>query len=87
MPPFRNPVEARRKKDRPVQKVADENCYMSSADFSEKYHNTRQGAVTDRRVGTIPAKDRERFEAWARKPAREVPALKESAKRPPTWRK
>jgi len=48
MPPFRNPVEARRKKDRPIQKVADENCYMSSADFSEKYHNTRQGAVTDR---------------------------------------
>ena len=42
MPPYRNPVEARRKKERPVQKVADENCYMSSADFNEKHHNTRQ---------------------------------------------
>ena len=40
MPPYRNPVEARRKKDRPVQKVADENCYMSSADFNAKHHNT-----------------------------------------------
>jgi hypothetical protein len=39
MPPYRNPVEARRKKERPVQKVADENLYMSSADFNEKYHN------------------------------------------------
>lgn len=36
---------------------------------------------------TIPAKDWNRFEDWARKPAGEVPALKELAKRPPTWRK
>ncbi|MGB9369057.1 MAG: DUF1778 domain-containing protein [Xanthobacteraceae bacterium] len=43
--------------------------------------------MTERRRVTIPAKDWERFEAWARKPAREVPALKELAKRPPTWRK
>lgn len=42
MPPYRNPVEARRKKERPVQKVADQNCYMSSADFNEKYHGTNQ---------------------------------------------
>jgi hypothetical protein len=37
VPPYRNPVEARRKKERPVQKVADENCYMSSADFNDKH--------------------------------------------------
>jgi shikimate 5-dehydrogenase len=36
---------------------------------------------------TIPAKDWERFEAWAHTPAREVAGLKELAKRPPTWRK
>jgi len=47
MPPYRNPVEARRKKDRPVQKVADENCYMSSAEFDEKYHSARQGHLRD----------------------------------------
>jgi hypothetical protein len=45
MPPYRNPVEARRKKERPVQKVADENCYMSAADFNAKYHNTDQRHV------------------------------------------
>ena len=43
--------------------------------------------MTERRIVTVPAKDWERFEAWARKPAREVASLKELAKRPPTWRK
>lgn len=45
MPPYRNPVEARRKKDLPVQKVADENLYMSSADFNEKHHSRAQGRL------------------------------------------
>jgi len=43
--------------------------------------------MTERRIVTIPAKDWDRFEAWARKPAREVAGLKELAKRPPTWRR
>ena len=47
MPPYRNPVEARRKKERPVQKVADENCYMSADDFNEKHHGTPQGHSRD----------------------------------------
>ena len=47
MPPYRNPVEARRKKDRPVQKVADENCYMSSADLNEKHPGARQGRLRE----------------------------------------
>jgi hypothetical protein len=34
-----------------------------------------------------PRQDWERFEAWARKPARAVAGLKELARRPPTWRK
>ena len=56
MPPYRNPVEARRKKERPVQKVADENCYMSSADFNEKYHNGQAPArpVRERQVSGAP---------------------------------
>lgn len=48
MPPYRNPVEARRKKDRPVQKVADQNCYMSSADFNAKHRSTKKGQLRDR---------------------------------------
>ena len=43
--------------------------------------------VLDRRIVTIPAKDWERFEAWAARPAREIAPLKELAERPPTWRK
>ena len=42
--------------------------------------------VLERRV-VIPAKDWERFESWAAKPARELPGIKELARRPPTWRK
>jgi hypothetical protein len=52
MPPYRNPVEARRKKERPVQKVADENCYMSAADFNAKYHNTDQRQLRDGAAGS-----------------------------------
>ena len=43
--------------------------------------------VLERRIVTIPAKDWERFESWAAKPAREIKGLKELARRPPTWRK
>jgi uncharacterized protein (DUF1778 family) len=43
--------------------------------------------VLERRIVTIPAKDWERFEAWAAKPARKVAGLSELARRPPTWRK
>jgi uncharacterized protein (DUF1778 family) len=43
--------------------------------------------ILERRIVTIPAKDWERFEAWAAKPAREIAALKALVRRPPTWRK
>jgi uncharacterized protein (DUF1778 family) len=43
--------------------------------------------MAERRIVTIPAKDWDRFEAWARTPARDIAGLKELAKRPPTWRK
>jgi uncharacterized protein (DUF1778 family) len=40
-----------------------------------------------RRIVTIPAKDWDRFEAWAARPARAVPGLRELAGKSPTWRK
>ena len=43
--------------------------------------------LLERRGVVIPAKDWKRFEAWAAKPARELPRIKELARRPPTWRK
>jgi uncharacterized protein (DUF1778 family) len=43
--------------------------------------------VLERRIVTIPAKDWERFEAWAARPVRKVAGLNEFARKPPTWRK
>ena len=43
--------------------------------------------VLERRIVVIPAKDWERFEAWAAKPARKIAGLDELVRRPPTWRK
>ncbi len=43
--------------------------------------------VLERRTVTIAARDWERFEAWASKPGREIAALKEPIRKPPTWRK
>jgi uncharacterized protein (DUF1778 family) len=43
--------------------------------------------VLERRIVTIPAKDWERFEAWAARPVREIAGLKDLARKPPTWRK
>jgi hypothetical protein len=60
MAPYRNTVEARRKKERPVQKVADENCYMSSADFNEKYSNANQSRLRERSGKRPPSKASDR---------------------------
>jgi uncharacterized protein (DUF1778 family) len=43
--------------------------------------------VLERRIVAIPAKDWERFEAWASKPGREIAGLKDLARKPPTWRR
>ena len=43
--------------------------------------------VLERRVVTIPAKDWQRFEAWAARPAREIAGIKDLAHKLPTWRK
>jgi len=46
-----------------------------------------QVEALERRILTLPAKDWERFEAWAAQPARATAGLKDLARRPPTWRK
>jgi hypothetical protein len=43
--------------------------------------------MLERRIVTIPAKDWEAFEAWANRPPRKVAALKELARKAPTWQK
>jgi uncharacterized protein (DUF1778 family) len=43
--------------------------------------------VLERRIVTIPAKDWERFEVWAARPAREIAGIKDLTRKRPTWRK
>jgi uncharacterized protein (DUF1778 family) len=47
---------------------------MSSSEAAE-------ADLLDRRIVTIPAKDWERFKAWAARPPREIAALKELVNR------
>src|SRR3954453_4166555 len=74
--------------ERLLLEAASSQAHTNLSDFvRRKAVEAAEIDMTERRVVTIPAKDWERFEAWARKPAREVAGLKELAKRPPTWRK
>lgn len=41
--------------------------------------------LIEHRLVTIPAADWEKFEAWAQRPARSVPALRELATIRPAW--
>jgi uncharacterized protein (DUF1778 family) len=43
--------------------------------------------VLEHRIVTIPAKDWERFEAWASRPGRVIAGFKHLARKSPTWRK
>lgn len=74
--------------ERLLLEAASSHAHTNLSDFvRRKALEAAEIAISERRVVTIPVKDWERFEAWARKPAREVPALKELAKRLPAWRK
>jgi uncharacterized protein (DUF1778 family) len=74
--------------ERVLLEAASAQAHTNLSDFvRRKALEAAEIAITERRVVTIPAKDWERFESWARKPAREIAGLKELAKRAPTWRK
>src|SRR5229473_1182682 len=74
--------------ERLLLEAASSQVHTNLSDFvRRKAVEAAETELLDRRVITIPAKDWARFEAWAAEPAREIPALKELASRPPTWRK
>ena len=74
--------------ERVLLEAASSQAHTNLSDFvRRKALEAAEIDMTERRIVTIPAKDWERFETWARRPAREVASLKELAKRPPTWRK
>jgi uncharacterized protein (DUF1778 family) len=74
--------------ERALLEAASSQARTNVSDFvRRKALEAAELDIMERRIVTIPAKDWERFEAWAARPAREIPALKELASKPPTWRK
>jgi uncharacterized protein (DUF1778 family) len=74
--------------ERALLEAASAQAQTNVSDFvRRKALEAAETDVLERRVVVIPAKDWERFEAWAAKPARELAGIKELARRPPTWRK
>jgi uncharacterized protein (DUF1778 family) len=74
--------------ERALLEAASSQVRTNVSDFvRRKALEAAETEVLERRIVLIPAKDWERFEAWAAKPAREIAALKELARKPPTWRK
>jgi uncharacterized protein (DUF1778 family) len=74
--------------ERALLEAASSQVRTNVSDFvRRKALEAAEMEVLERRIVLIPAKDWERFEGWAAKPAREIAALKELARKPPTWRK
>jgi uncharacterized protein (DUF1778 family) len=74
--------------ERALLETASSQSRTNLSDFvRRKALEAAEADVLERRVVTIPAKDWERFEAWAAKPPRVIAGLEELARRPPTWRK
>ena len=74
--------------ERALLEAASEQAHTSLSDFvRRKAVDAAESEMLDRRIVTIPAKDWDKFEAWASKPAKAIPALKELAKKAPTWQR
>jgi uncharacterized protein (DUF1778 family) len=74
--------------ERALLEAASEQARTSLSEFiRRKALDAAEADVLERRIVTIPAKDWDVFEAWANRPAQEIAALKELARRPPTWQK
>jgi uncharacterized protein (DUF1778 family) len=74
--------------ERAILEAACEQARTSLSEFvRRKAVDAAESDMLERRIVTIPAKDWETFEAWADQPAKEIPALKELAKKAPTWQR
>ncbi len=74
--------------ERLLLEAASAQARTNLSDFvRRKALEAAEADILERRIITVPAKDWERFEAWAAEPAREIARLKELSTRPPTWRK
>ena len=76
------------RRERALLEAASAQARTNLSDFvRRKALEAAETDVLERRIVTIPAKDWERFEAWAAAPARAIAGLKELARKRPTWRK
>src|SRR5215212_36598 len=74
--------------ERAILEAASEQAHTSLSDFvRRKAVDAAECEMMERRIVTIPGKKWASFEAWASQPAQEIPALKELAKKAPTWRR
>jgi uncharacterized protein (DUF1778 family) len=73
--------------ERALLETASELARTSLSEFvRRKALDAAEADVLERRVVTIAAKDWQKFEAWASRPAEEIDGLKDLARQAPTWR-
>ena len=74
--------------ERALLEAASEQARTSLSDFvRRKALEAAEIDVLERRIITIPAKNWEAFETWARRPPRKIAALERLARTDPKWRK
>jgi uncharacterized protein (DUF1778 family) len=74
--------------ERKLLEAASSQARTNVSDFvRRKALEAAETDMVERRIVTIPAKDWERFEAWAAKPPRKIAGLRDLAHITPTWRK
>jgi uncharacterized protein (DUF1778 family) len=74
--------------ERALLEAASSQAQTNVSDFvRRKALEAAEADVLERRIVTIPAENRERFEVWVSKPVRAIVGLKDLARKPPTWRK
>jgi uncharacterized protein (DUF1778 family) len=74
--------------ERALLEAASEQSRTSLSEFvRRKAIEAAEIEILERRVVTIPAKDWEAFERWAKRPPEEIPGLRALFGKPPTWEK
>ena len=72
--------------ERALLEAAADQAHTNLSDFvRRKALEAAETDVLSRTIVTIPARDWEAFEAWAKRPPRTNPALRELLNLTPTW--
>jgi len=72
--------------ERALLEAAAEQARTSLSDFvRRKAVEAAEVDVLNRSIVTIPAKDWNAFEAWLKRPAKAIPALRKLANTTPSW--